>query len=292
MELPNSKIDVPCLFPFHIDNPAFPAASRERYLPVPCGKCPPCVQRRANGWIFRLLQQDKVSNTAAFVTLTYDTTHVPISKRGFMTLCKRDFQLFMKRLRKLHPKDSKLKYYAVGEYGSKTFRPHYHAIIFDLDKNLVPDAWTLGDVHIGDVSGASVAYTTKYLSKGKIIPVHSNDDRVPEFSLMSKKLGINYLSDAVIKYHQADISRNYVMLEGGVKIAMPRYFREKIYTDEQRKEQGHLIAKISQAAQAEKEAAHAQRTGTPDTFIRDEFASKAQEIKTMRERAKNNRKTI
>ncbi|AXB22553.1 replication initiation protein [Lynx canadensis associated microvirus CLP 9413] len=47
------------------------------------------------------------------------------------TLAKRDFQLFMKRLRKAFP-DQKIRYFAAGEYGSETFRPHYHAILFGL----------------------------------------------------------------------------------------------------------------------------------------------------------------
>ena len=47
------------------------------------------------------------------------------------TLRKRDYQLFMKRLRKAFPND-KIRFYAAGEYGPKTLRPHYHAILFGL----------------------------------------------------------------------------------------------------------------------------------------------------------------
>ena len=48
-----------------------------------------------------------------------------------MSLRKRDFQLFMKRLRKKYS-DDRIRFYACGEYGSETFRPHYHAILFGL----------------------------------------------------------------------------------------------------------------------------------------------------------------
>ena len=69
-----------------------------------------------------------MSSSAYFVTLTYDNNHVPISEHGFPTLCKRDFQLFMKRLR--FNTGVKIKYYVAGEYGSTNHRPHYHAVIF------------------------------------------------------------------------------------------------------------------------------------------------------------------
>ncbi|QCS37362.1 replication initiation protein [Tortoise microvirus 93] len=291
--------DVPCLFPYHVENPAFPIRSKERYLPVPCGKCPPCCERKSNAWQFRLLQQEKVSDSAAFITLTYNTDHVPISKRGYMTLDKTDFQKFMKRLRKLHPFTTKISYYAVGEYGSTTFRPHYHAIIFNCDLTQIQKAWTnpktnkpIGECHAGSVTGASIAYTCKYLSKGKIIPVHANDDRLPEFSLMSKKLGANYLTPAAIEYHKADITRNYVTLEGGVKIAMPRYYREKIYNDEERHEQGKQIAKSSERAEQSRRDAHARTTGRPDLYERDQLEGKRSIIRNARQRAKNNRRKI
>lgn len=185
-----------CFFPFYVDNPRYPSQSSERQIPVPCGKCPPCLKRRSNQWAFRLQQHEKVSSSAIFLTLTYDNHSVPITDKGFMTLHKPDFQKFMKRLRKLHPKGKSLKYYAVGEYGSTNYRPHYHAILYNADitvedQSLLEQAWSLdgipiGHIHVGLVSGASIAYTVKYIHKGKLIPVHSNDDRLPEFSLMSK----------------------------------------------------------------------------------------------------------
>lgn len=157
----------------------------------PCGKCPDCLKRRASGWSFRLLQEEKRSSSSAFITLTYDTDHVPITEKGFMTLCKRDVQLFFKRLRKLNP-EAKIKYYACGEYGSRSMRPHYHAILFNADNADVLRAWSLdnkalGSVYFGDVSGASVGYCLKYMSKPAKIPLHRNDDRIKEFSLMSKR---------------------------------------------------------------------------------------------------------
>ena len=157
----------------------------------PCGKCLQCLKRRASAWSFRLMQEEKRSDSGLFVTLTYDTRSVPITENGFMTLQKQDVQKFFKRLRKLLP-GAKIKYYACGEYGGHTLRPHYHIILFNADAASVASAWSLdgtpiGHIHYGLVTGASVGYTLKYMMKPAIIPMHSRDDRVKEFSLMSKE---------------------------------------------------------------------------------------------------------
>lgn len=173
-----------CLTPYTVKD-----RMTNRSIPVPCGKCPKCLSRRTSGWSFRLMQHEKTAQTAYFITLTYDTKNVNISKNGFMSLCKRDVQLFFKRLRKSHEKGTVIKYFAVGEYGGKTQRPHYHIILFNADVNKIQTAWNLGSVHYGEVSEASVGYTLKYMMKKSKIPMHRNDDRVKEFSLMSKGLG-------------------------------------------------------------------------------------------------------
>lgn len=204
-------------------------------IPVPCGKCPECLKRRVSGWSFRLMQEGKNATSAHFLTLTYDTGHVPLTQKGYMQLDKRDLQLFMKRLRKKNPL-TKLKYYAVGEYGGRTMRPHYHIILFNADIATVQLSWQLGQIHYGDVNGASIGYTLKYMTKPGKIPLHKNDDRLPEFSLMSKGLGIDYITPQMYWWHHADMdNRMYCNIEDGKKIAMPRYYKDKIYTDSERK---------------------------------------------------------
>lgn len=161
-----------------------------REVDVPCGKCPQCLSRRTSGWSFRLMQQHKVCDTALFLTLTIATEHMQFTPKRFMTLDKTHVQKFMKRLRKAQfgSAKSNIKYYICGEYGGKTNRPHYHAILFNAKTELIQDAWQYGQVHYGIVSEASVGYTLKYMSKPTRIPMHQNDDRKPEFSLMSKGL--------------------------------------------------------------------------------------------------------
>lgn len=209
-------------------------------IPVPCGKCPECLARRVSGWSFRLMEEDKRATSSHFVTLTYDTKHVPITRNGFMTLDKTDVQKFMKRLRKAESLISQniLKYYLCGEYGGNTKRPHYHMIIFNVSKiSLIETSWNLGQVNYGKVSEASVGYTLKYMNKRKQIPQHRNDDRLQEFSLMSKGLGASYLTPKTERYHNADLfNRVCLTIAGGKKIAMPRYYKDKLYTESQRQQ--------------------------------------------------------
>jgi len=205
------------------------------YIPFPCGKCPPCQKRRISGWSFRLTKHGQVSNTSQFVTLTYDESNVPTTENGFQTLRKTDLQKFFKRLRKLT--HEKISYYAVGEYGDKTQRPHYHIILFNGNCNSVESAWnlnntTIGHCHFGDVNDASIGYTLKYISKEKQIPMHQQDDRQKEFSVMSKGLGKSYLTPQSIKWHKNKLEeRMYLPLKDGKKASMPRYYKDKMYKD-------------------------------------------------------------
>lgn len=221
------------------DSPYYVSQPFREPAPVPCGRCPPCKKRRVDSWVFRLMQEHKRSTSAHFVTLTYNTENVPISANGFMTLSTNDPQLFFKRLRKNDNKNTRIKYYLAAEYGEQRKRPHYHAIIFNLDDiRSIEKSWTLGDSHIGTVTQDSVAYCMKYIDKFTDKKrLHPRDDREPEFSRMSKGLGENYLTPEIREYHKAEQGRLYVTNLGNHKVAMPKYYRDKIFTDSEKKEQ-------------------------------------------------------
>lgn len=200
-------------------------------ISVPCGRCIQCKKRKTSEWSFRLMQQDKTAYISSFVTLTYDTAHVPISKKGYMSVSKGDIQLFFKRLRKSLP-NVQVIYFLAAEYGPQTFRPHYHCILFNAPAENIRRAWGAGDVHIGTVTGASVGYTLKYITKPGIIPLHTNDDRQPEFRLMSKGIGKEYLTKAMVSWYKNPLKmteRVYCNIEGGKKISMPRYYKLRLY---------------------------------------------------------------
>jgi len=143
-------------------------------------------------------------------------------------------------------------------------RPHYHIILFNADPPAIIRAWCLdgkpiGQVHFGQVSGASIGYTLKYMSKESVIPIHRNDDRVKEFAIMSKRLGDNYVTDAMKAWHKADLlNRMYVNVDGK-KVSMPRYYKDKIYTrnTEVLNAQGHKTVIV--VGERERIAAHAKK---------------------------------
>ncbi len=151
----------------------------------------------------------------------------------------------MKRIRKslaVHtlPRISKIKYYACGEYGTDTLRPHYHAVVFNLPHSIIQDVTTLtatwghGHVDLRPCSSGLIRYVTKYIMKGRHEPLTDCDDRAPPFSLMSKKMGLNYLTPQMVQHHVEKLI-SHVTLPGGTFTSLPRYFRDKIFSREEKK---------------------------------------------------------
>lgn len=210
--------------------------------PVPCGKCYQCKQRRVAGWAARLMNQDMHSHMSFFVTLTYAPEHLMFSTQKRPTLYPSHLTSYWKALRKKF-KTKGIKYYVAGEYGSNRQRPHYHALVFINDPKISPmdafraleNSWKYGDTFIGTVTGESIAYTLKYISKKPSVPQYKGDTRTREFQRVSKGLGINYLTEAAKRWHHADIKeRAYIPLQGGNRAPLPRYYKDKLYTKDER----------------------------------------------------------
>ena len=100
-----------------------------------CRKCLPCRLNIAREKAIRAVHEAKMHQDNIFLTLTYEDAHLSSEK-----LVKEDFQKFMKRLRekvmrgvtdKEEKEKLKITYMVTGEYGEKTKRPHWHAIIFN-----------------------------------------------------------------------------------------------------------------------------------------------------------------
>ena len=194
------------------------------------------MQRRRSEWSFRLKEEMRYAKSAKFITLTYNEEMCPRSEEGLMALNKRDLQLFIKRIRKTN--DGKIRYYGIGEYGTKTARPHYHLIIFNIDrKNIdgLAKLWyaktdkgkvNLGHIHIGNVNDASIHYTTKYHVNYERLKFKEKYGIPNEFAVMSKGIGKQYLERA--GYWNKKGGFMYV-INNGFKQALPRYFRERVF---------------------------------------------------------------
>lgn len=146
----------------------------------PCGQCLFCRINQRREWVARLLLESACHQSNQFVTLTYEdgklptqlipggaTVHSIIKNPAIAsqpgTLSKTDLQRFFKRLRKV----GNFRYYAVGEYGERQGRPHYHALLFgsDFTDEELRDSWKFGHVHQGEVNAASITYCVEYLIK-------------------------------------------------------------------------------------------------------------------------------
>lgn len=199
---------------------------------VPCGRCGFCLSNRRKEWSFRLQKEFRYHENSAFLTLTYSDENLQFwdhinTSTGVVTaypvLVKSDLQKFMKRVRHEQSKltDKKIKYYAVGEYGSKTKRPHYHALLFGVDNRVdLERKWNKGLIDVGTVTNDSIDYITKYI-------VNKKDFKhfvVPPFSCISNGIGLQHFKDNQELYSKTDIVRG----GRGYKQKMPRYYRDKM----------------------------------------------------------------
>lgn len=232
------------------------------FVEIPCGKCIGCRLDYSRQWANRLMLENAYHTVSYFVTLTYDNYYLEKNCKRLKyavdgedpivsySLVKRDFQLFMKRLRK-HFKDADIRYYACGEYGSKTKRPHYHAILFGVPfddlvyykRNFEGDSyfvsetlaklWPYGFHLIANVTWNTCAYVSRYVTKklnGSEKDFYSTFNIDPEFSTMSLKPGIGRSFFDEFK-HDIYSGDNLIRLKvpgDPVSFSPPRYF-DKLY---------------------------------------------------------------
>lgn len=191
-------------------------------ITVPCGRCLPCLQKKRVDWSFRLEQEYKICTSALFITLTYSEDYICYGQSE-PSLVKDEISQFVKKLRNKERSNKSIKYYGVGEYGSQTDRPHYHIILFNLEnKKNIENAWEKGHIHIGQVTGASIQYVTKYvITKNK-----THKEKQAEFAVMSKNIGLNYVKTHG-DYH-GETDRQTVQMSNGSKIGIPRYIKDKV----------------------------------------------------------------
>ena len=229
----------------------------EKIISVPCGQCIGCRLDYSREWANRCILEASYHESNYFVTLTYSNSHLPINYHcsdlhtgeagECPSLSKRDVQLFLKRIRK--NSSQFIRYYIAGEYGDRTYRPHYHCILFGLklddlqffkqspmgfDYFLSPfleKCWGKGQILVTNVSWDTCAYTARYMMKklkGEGSEYYKHVNIVPPFSLMSRKpgLGFQYYIDnpQIYKYDYINLKTD----DGGIKVYPPRYY-DRLY---------------------------------------------------------------
>lgn len=219
-----------------------------------CGQCFPCRFNRRRIWAHRIILEATQHAESCFVTLTYQDENLRQSSGELLSLDDvlegrmpslqaSELRDFLKRLRKaIAPK--RIRFYAVGEYGDETWRPHYHLALFGFPGcmygrtrrapgrsrvawstccpvcRLVGDKWALGDVEVGRLEPQSASYLAGYVTK----KMTAHDDarlkgRQPEFARMSLKPGIGYgaLYEVAAQMLQYDLENKLVDVPGALR---------------------------------------------------------------------------
>lgn len=213
-----NTIGLKCPYPRKVKVPALDKYGDYRpengVIYVPCGKCYVCLSARRMQWQFRLEMESLQWSDSLFVTLTLDDEHLH-------DVNKRDLQLFFKFLRN---RGHVFRYYGIGEYGTRTFRPHYHVIFFTDDGvSLSRDImlyWDKGFTYFGSVTPSSLGYVLHYHIRPKIVNGKST------FCVFSKGLGVDWFDLNMQKY--VELKDDFFVHNrfGSVNI-LPRYYRKK-----------------------------------------------------------------
>lgn len=207
------------------------------HIKTGCGKCTYCQSSIKLDWIFRMEQEDHDTppGLSQFFTLTYEDHYIKPTKLFYPHI-----QSWAKRCRKA---GANFKYFAVGEYGTKTWRPHWHVITFGLDPELGEEIWRTGykckaDSYAGQYGGITqvdpvnsnrMQYVVNYLDKPMWHEIIERDPKftgIQEMRKMSKGIGEGFIH----RMDQQHINRYLETGEYPVKtsfkasLQLPRYY--------------------------------------------------------------------
>lgn len=221
--------------------------------PVPCGTCFNCRIRKSAEWADRMTMEICTSSYPCwFVTLTYDDKYVPWNDDGTsLTLSREDADRFIKNYQMYCYRHGLTpRHFLSGEYGSKTFRPHYHCILFDLPlddleyygnnfrgdvfftSHTVSSWWSgKGFILLAHASWETAAYTARYVTKkmyGKLSDLYEEANILPEFQLQSNRPGIGH--DFFVKNREKIMHDGGIVLPSGRICCIPQYF-DRLYQD-------------------------------------------------------------
>jgi hypothetical protein len=254
-------------------------------IAIPCGKCLGCRMDRSRSWAIRCMHEASMYERNCFITLTYDDKHLP--EIGSLQL--RDFQLFMKKLRKQF--GNGIRFFHCGEYGPKYGRPHYHAILFNFDfpdkepwkvrngfqtwrSKSLEKIWKGGFSEIGSVSFESAAYVARYITKKQTTQAWWTESEVydketgemlgrrsPEYTTMSRRPGIGR---PWLDKFRSDVYTQDMVVMGGREMRPPKFYDGVFELDDP-----EGFAKVK-AARIERQKLN-WRDSTPDRLAVREF---------------------
>ncbi len=153
-----------------------------------------------------------------FITLTYSDETLPKTITGDATLRKKDLQDFLKRTRKNTP----LRYFAVGEYGDLSFRPHYHLAVFPATNAPYleyAEKWEKGHTLVTELQPERCAYLARYtIKKFNKAQIECTDQNIePEWSIQSRKPALGYqMAKDISGYYQTRTGAELLATRGDI----------------------------------------------------------------------------
>lgn len=241
-----------CLFPRIIINPKYKPNAKNNYnppnledcrvyyAPIGCGKCIECRKQKSAGWKVRLNEDIRMNKNAVFVTLTFDEEH--LLKWGSMVddapdkiveneIARIAVRHFLEKWRKKTKKS--VRHWLITELGHKgTERIHIHGIIWTYDKNLIIEKWDNGFVYLGTyVNETTIGYIVKYITK-----IDSDHKGFEPKIFASAGIGAGYFKrdDHKTNKFNGINTREYYQTRSGYKLNLPKYYRNKIYSDDEK----------------------------------------------------------
>lgn len=226
---------------------------RMLWVQTTCGNCMECRKQIANGWLVRLSEEIRHRKDGRFITLTFSDNKLREvcgmiknieTLKGYERdneIAVRAVRLFTERWRKKYKRT--IRHWLVTELGHEgTENIHLHGIVWT-DKPLeeVERIWQYGFVWKGQsmhgkmvnyVTQRTVNYITKYITK-----VDTDHMYYRSRTLASKGIGASYL-DTIDKkrneFNGFETNEQYKTTTGH-KMALPTYYRNKIYDEEERR---------------------------------------------------------
>lgn len=216
--------------------------------PVACGNCLPCLARARRDWALRLHFERKASQNAYFLTLTYSDENLVYGEDGVPSLCKGDISEFLKCIRNASRERISVvdasgnlvrkrvnrtpRWFVVGEYGPKTQRPHYHAIVFNIKPEVLRSLssyWKKGFIQVKPISEKRINYACKYQITLHSFGAEEARKKVRPFRIVTKStggLGKQWLTEANKQY--ARLQLNGLIRSTSGFVPLPKYYRDRI----------------------------------------------------------------
>lgn len=207
---------------------------RTKYVPVGCGNCIECRRKKANEWKIRLNEELK-TNKGTFVTLSFNEEELnKLCKELKVNECNAVAKLAVKRFNERYRKKNghAIRHWLISELGhNNTERLHIHGIVFEtISKEDLEKYWKYGMVYTGyECSLKTINYVIKYITK-----IDKDHKGFKGEILCSPGIGKNYIGTTTENQYKGTQTKEYYRLQNGQKISLPIYYRNKIYSEEQR----------------------------------------------------------